>query len=43
MDAPLLDGIHHIKIPVIDLDRSREWYASRLGYQVEIEFVERAS
>jgi catechol 2,3-dioxygenase-like lactoylglutathione lyase family enzyme len=40
MDAPLLDGIHHIKVPVTDLERSRDWYASRLGYRVDIEFVE---
>lgn len=40
MDAPLLDGIHHVKIPVTDLDRSREWYSSRLGYQVDAVFVE---
>jgi catechol 2,3-dioxygenase-like lactoylglutathione lyase family enzyme len=40
MDAPLLDGIHHVKIPVTDLARSRDWYASRLGYRVEVEFEE---
>lgn len=40
MDAPLLAGIHHVKLPVADLDRSRAWYQSRLGYQVEVEFVE---
>lgn len=42
MDVPVLDGIHHIKIPVTDLERARSWYASRLGYQVEIEFVEQS-
>jgi catechol 2,3-dioxygenase-like lactoylglutathione lyase family enzyme len=40
MDAPLLDGIHHVKVPVTDLDRSRDWYASRLGYEVDAVFVE---
>ena len=40
MDVPVLDGIHHIKIPVTDLNLSRSWYASRLGYQLDIEFVE---
>lgn len=40
MDAPRLDGIHHVKIPVTDLDRSRAWYESRLGYRTDIEFVE---
>ena len=39
-DAPALAGVHHLKLPVTDLDRSREWYLSRLGYQVLIEFVE---
>jgi catechol 2,3-dioxygenase-like lactoylglutathione lyase family enzyme len=39
-DAPVLAGIHHLKLPVTDLTRSREWYHSRLGYQVEAEFVE---
>ena len=40
MEAPLLDGIHHVKIPVSDLERSREWYESRLGYRVDVEFTE---
>jgi catechol 2,3-dioxygenase-like lactoylglutathione lyase family enzyme len=40
MDAPRLDGIHHVKIPVTDLARSRAWYESRLGYQTYLEFVE---
>lgn len=39
-DAPVLAGVHHLKLPVTDLDRSREWYLSRLGYQVVMEFVE---
>ena len=39
-DAPALAGIHHVKLPVTDLARSREWYRSRLGYQVQMEFVE---
>ena len=38
--APQLDGIHHVKLPVRDLARSRAWYESRLGYQTEAEFVE---
>ena len=38
--APALAGIHHLKLPVTDLAKSREWYQSRLGYQVQIEFVE---
>ncbi|MGI8800301.1 MAG: VOC family protein [Pseudonocardia sp.] len=39
-DIPRLDGIHHVKLPVSDLQRSRAWYESRLGYQVQMEFVE---
>lgn len=39
-DAPVLAGVHHLKLPVTDLDRSREWYLSRLGYQLQLEFVE---
>jgi catechol 2,3-dioxygenase-like lactoylglutathione lyase family enzyme len=40
-DAPPLAGVYHLKLPVTDLDRSRDWYSSRLGYDVEIEFIER--
>jgi catechol 2,3-dioxygenase-like lactoylglutathione lyase family enzyme len=39
-DAPLLDGIHHLKLPVSDLQRSLDWYQDRLGYLVMKEFVE---
>jgi catechol 2,3-dioxygenase-like lactoylglutathione lyase family enzyme len=37
---PTLDGVHHLKLPVTDLDRSLAWYASRLGYRPAIEFRE---
>jgi catechol 2,3-dioxygenase-like lactoylglutathione lyase family enzyme len=43
MTTPQLDGIHHVKLPVRDLDRSRDWYASRLGYQPAVEFVEQGA
>jgi len=33
-EAPVLAGVHHLKLPATDLARSREWYRSRLGYQV---------
>jgi catechol 2,3-dioxygenase-like lactoylglutathione lyase family enzyme len=39
-DAPELDGVHHLKLPVSDLGRSSAWYESRLGYQVATEFTE---
>jgi catechol 2,3-dioxygenase-like lactoylglutathione lyase family enzyme len=35
-----LSGIHHVKLPVADLARSRSWYESVLGLHVEIEFAE---
>ena len=37
---PDLSGFHHVKLPVADLHRSREWYTSVLGLRVDIEFVE---
>jgi catechol 2,3-dioxygenase-like lactoylglutathione lyase family enzyme len=39
-DAPVLAGVHHLKLPVTDLVRSREWYRSRLGYELLAEIVE---
>ena len=38
--APALEGIHHLKLPVSDLERSLAWYQERLGYEVMHEFVE---
>ncbi len=35
---PALDGIHHVKLPVTDLARSRAWYARVLGLDVDMEF-----
>ena len=37
---PALAGVHHLKLPVADLARSREWYRSRLGYELQAEIVE---
>jgi catechol 2,3-dioxygenase-like lactoylglutathione lyase family enzyme len=37
---PHLSGVHHVKLPVADLDRSRRWYTSVLGLSVDIEFTE---
>jgi catechol 2,3-dioxygenase-like lactoylglutathione lyase family enzyme len=42
-NVPALAGIHHLKLPVTDLARSLEWYRSRLGYQVQVEFVEQGT
>ena len=43
MTAPRLDGIHHVKLPVRDLARSRAWYESRLGYRAAVEFAEQGT
>lgn len=39
-EIPRLAGVHHLKLPVSDLARSRDWYTSRLGYEVETEWLE---
>jgi catechol 2,3-dioxygenase-like lactoylglutathione lyase family enzyme len=36
----MIAGIHHIKLPVSDVARSRAWYQRVLGFETEIEFVE---
>lgn len=38
--VPELAGVHHLKLPVSDLTRSIEWYATRFGYRVVVEFRE---
>jgi catechol 2,3-dioxygenase-like lactoylglutathione lyase family enzyme len=37
---PTLRGFHHVKLPVSDVERSRDWYMRVFGFQVELEFVE---
>jgi catechol 2,3-dioxygenase-like lactoylglutathione lyase family enzyme len=37
---PELSGFHHVKLPVADVARSRDWYTTVLGLHVEIEFAE---
>jgi catechol 2,3-dioxygenase-like lactoylglutathione lyase family enzyme len=39
-EAPVLAGVHHLKLPVSDLNASLAWYQSRLGYRTQIEFTE---
>lgn len=39
-NPPVLDGIHHLKLPVTDLARSLAWYQEHLGYEVMTDFVE---
>jgi catechol 2,3-dioxygenase-like lactoylglutathione lyase family enzyme len=36
----MISGIHHLKLPVGDLDASRDWYRRVLGFEVTIEFEE---
>jgi catechol 2,3-dioxygenase-like lactoylglutathione lyase family enzyme len=36
----LLDGIHHVKIPVSNLARSRAWYEQVFGFDIEVEFTD---
>ncbi|MFC3895037.1 VOC family protein [Lentzea rhizosphaerae] len=38
--TPLLDGIHHLKLPVSDLEKSLDWYTTNLGYELMVNFVE---
>ena len=37
-EVPELSGVHHVKLPVTDLERSRAWYEGRLGYEQVMEF-----
>ena len=38
MGTAAIIGIHHVKFPVSDLQRSREWYEQVLGLQVLVDF-----
>jgi catechol 2,3-dioxygenase-like lactoylglutathione lyase family enzyme len=38
MTQPSITGIHHVKFPVSDLRRSRDWYERVLGLQVLVDF-----
>ncbi len=40
MSAPPVTGVHHVKIAVSELERSRAWYTSVLGLQVAKDFVD---
>lgn len=40
---PTLAGVHHLKLPVTDLQRSIAWYERTLGYQRAVEFVEQGT
>lgn len=36
----MINGIHHVKLPVSDVERSRDWYSQVLGFETTAEFVE---
>ena len=36
----MITGIHHVKLPVSDVARSRAWYEQVLGFEQSIEFAE---
>jgi catechol 2,3-dioxygenase-like lactoylglutathione lyase family enzyme len=38
MERPELSGVHHVKVPVTDLARSKQWYEDVFGFQATIEF-----
>lgn len=38
--TPLLDGLHHVKLPVSDIEKSYAWYHEHLGYEAKMKFVE---
>jgi catechol 2,3-dioxygenase-like lactoylglutathione lyase family enzyme len=40
MARPALSGIHHVKIPVTDLQRAVDWYHHVFGFEVTMEFPE---
>jgi catechol 2,3-dioxygenase-like lactoylglutathione lyase family enzyme len=35
-----IDGVHHVKLPVSDVGRSRAWYERVLGFELVMELVE---
>ena len=35
-----LCGFHHVKLPVSDVVKSRDWYERVLGLAVDVEFIE---
>lgn len=40
MPTPRITGVHHVKVPVSDLERSRAWYETVLGARVTKEFAD---
>lgn len=40
VSVPPIAAVHHVKLPVSDLARSRRWYETVLGLRVVKEFVD---
>jgi catechol 2,3-dioxygenase-like lactoylglutathione lyase family enzyme len=38
--TPVLQGIHHVRVPVSDVGASREWYRDVLGFEAVLDFEE---
>ncbi|MEO8899017.1 MAG: VOC family protein [Candidatus Dormibacter sp.] len=38
--VPELAGVHHLKLPISDVEQSFAWYQRTLGYERTVEFVE---
>jgi catechol-2,3-dioxygenase len=36
----VITGVHHIKLPVSDVETSRRWYEGVLGFETVLDFVE---
>ena len=36
----MISGIHHLKLPVSDVGRSRDWYERVLGFESVMDFIE---
>jgi catechol 2,3-dioxygenase-like lactoylglutathione lyase family enzyme len=36
----MMNGFHHVKLPVSEVAVSRDWYRRVLGFRVDMEFVE---
>ena len=36
----MISGVHHVKLPVSDVARSRDWYQRVLGFEPVMDFVE---
>src|SRR3954463_2182635 len=37
-----VSGLHHVKLPVTDVERSRDWYCTAFDFRPELEFREEA-